>query len=84
LIPDDEAQIRRVLRTTLVASGFVVREARRREETFEKHLFHFLTVRARIRLIVDMLSQMPLSMTFPCEVQRAAIGFTKGYGEFRH
>ena len=32
LILDDEAQIRRVLRTTLVASGFVVREARSGED----------------------------------------------------
>src|SRR5271157_6006652 len=32
---DDEAQIRRVLRTTLVASGFVVREARSGEEALE-------------------------------------------------
>jgi len=35
LILDDEAQIRRVLRTTLVASGFVVREARSGEEALE-------------------------------------------------
>jgi two-component system KDP operon response regulator KdpE len=35
LILDDEAQIRRVLRTSLVASGFVVREARSGEETLE-------------------------------------------------
>jgi two-component system response regulator MprA len=35
LILDDEAQIRRVLRTSLVASGFVVREARRGEEALE-------------------------------------------------
>jgi len=35
LIVDDEAQIRRVLRTSLVASGFVVREARRGEEALE-------------------------------------------------
>ena len=35
LVLDDEAQIRRVLRTSLVASGFVVREARRGEEALE-------------------------------------------------
>jgi len=35
LVLDDEAQIRRVLRTTLVASGFVVREARSGEEALE-------------------------------------------------
>jgi two-component system KDP operon response regulator KdpE len=35
LILDDEAQIRRVLRTTLVASGFVVREARSGEDALE-------------------------------------------------
>ncbi len=35
LILDDEAQIRRALRTALVASGFVVREARSGEETLE-------------------------------------------------
>jgi two-component system KDP operon response regulator KdpE len=35
LILDDEAQIRRVLRTSLVASGFVVREARSGEEALE-------------------------------------------------
>jgi two-component system KDP operon response regulator KdpE len=35
LILDDEAQIRRVLRTTLVASGFVVREARSGEQALE-------------------------------------------------
>ena len=35
LVLDDEAQIRRVLRTSLVASGFMVREARRGEEALE-------------------------------------------------
>jgi two-component system KDP operon response regulator KdpE len=35
LILDDEAQIRRVLRTALVASGFVVREARSGEDALE-------------------------------------------------
>lgn len=35
LVLDDEAQIRRVLRTSLVAGGFVVREARRGEEALE-------------------------------------------------
>jgi two-component system KDP operon response regulator KdpE len=35
LVIDDEAQIRRVLRTTLVASGFVVREARSGEEALD-------------------------------------------------
>jgi two-component system KDP operon response regulator KdpE len=35
LILDDEAQIRRVLRTALVAGGFVVREARSGEDTLE-------------------------------------------------
>jgi len=35
LILDDEAQIRRVLRTALVAGGFVVREARSGEEALE-------------------------------------------------
>ena len=35
LVLDDEAQIRRVLRTSLVAGGFVVREARSGEEALE-------------------------------------------------
>jgi len=35
LVLDDEAQIRRVLRTSLVAGGFVVREARTGEEALE-------------------------------------------------
>ena len=35
LILDDEPQIRRVLRTSLVAGGFVVREARSGEEALE-------------------------------------------------
>jgi two-component system KDP operon response regulator KdpE len=36
LVVDDEPQIRRVLRTTLVASGYAVREARTGEEALEK------------------------------------------------
>jgi two-component system KDP operon response regulator KdpE len=36
LVVDDEPQIRRVLRTTLVASGYTMREARTGEEALEK------------------------------------------------